>query len=90
MALPFNAGTQGSIEANPNVYRLVGSISLFALAVFILVVRWHGMQTGELPERGSVLYRDKNPRIFQYAQIAYAALAIIAFVAALALALGLV
>jgi len=72
------------------VYRLVGSISLFALAAFVLLVRWRGMRTGELPERGAVLSRDKNPRIFQYAQIAYAALTIFAFVAAMALALGLV
>ena len=71
------------------MYRLVGSISLFALGAFLLIVRWHGMRTGELPERGAVLSRDKNPRIFQYAQIAYAALAIFAFVAAMALALGL-
>jgi hypothetical protein len=72
------------------VYRLVGSISLFALAAFVLIVRWHGMRTGRLPERGAILSRDKNPRIFQYAQIAYGALAIFAFVAAMALALGLV
>jgi hypothetical protein len=72
------------------VYRLIGSICLFALAIFILVVRWHGMRTGELPERGAVLSRDKNPHIFQYAQIAYGALGIFAFVAAIALALGLV
>ena len=71
------------------MYRLVGSISLFALGVFILVARWQGMRTGELPERGEVLSRDKNPRIFQYAQIAYAALATSAFAAAMALALGL-
>ena len=72
-----------------DVYRLVGSICLFALAAFILAVRWRGMRTGELPERGAVLSCGKNPRIFHYAQIAYAALAIFAFVAAMALALGL-
>ena len=70
------------------MYRLVGSISLFALAAFVLLMRWHGMRTGKLPERGAVLSRDKNPRIFQYAQIAYAAFALSAFVAAIALALG--
>jgi hypothetical protein len=72
------------------MHRLVGSICLFALAAFVLVVRWRGMRTGELPERGAVLSRDKSPRTFQYAQIAYAALAIFAFVAAIALALGLI
>jgi hypothetical protein len=72
------------------MHRLVGSICLFAPAAFVLVVRWRGMRTGELPERGTVLSRDKNPRAFQYAQIAYAALAIFALVAAIALALGLI
>jgi hypothetical protein len=72
------------------VYRLVGSISLFALAAFVLIVRRQGMRTGKLPERGAILSRDKNPRAFRYAQIAYGALAILAFVAGMALALGLV
>jgi hypothetical protein len=53
------------------VYRLVGSISLFALAAFVLIMRRQGMRTGKLPERGAILSRDKNPRTFQYAQIAY-------------------
>ena len=71
------------------MYRLVGSIALFALAIFIIMMRQRGIQTGELPERGAIISRDKNPQIFQYAQIAYAALAILAILAATAMATGL-
>jgi len=68
------------------VYRLIDSTALFALAVFILIMRQRGIRTGKLPERGAILSRDKNPQIFQYAQLAYLGLAILAFVAALAMA----
>lgn len=72
------------------MHRLIGGISCLAFAAFMLMLRWYGMKTGELPVKGRAVYRDKFPRIFRYAQMVYAALAGLAIIVAVAIASGFV